>query len=122
VKVSRVIEAPPERAWTRLARYDAWTGWGISIREVRVDGDVVTSGDRGRVRTALGPWLPFEITEVVEGRSWSWRVAGVEATGHEVVPHRDGCRVVFSAPWWAAPYAPVMRRALAILARELEQV
>jgi hypothetical protein len=56
--------------------------------------------------------LPFEITEYVEGRSWAWRVAGVPATRHEVIPTDTGCRISFGVPLWAPAYLGVMAIAL----------
>jgi len=70
-------------------------------------------GMRGRVKTALGLWLPFEITDWEAGRRWSWRVAGVPATDHVVEPLGPGrCRVAFAVPRWAPFYLPVCRAAL----------
>lgn len=82
---------------------------------------MVRAGTRGRVRSALGVWLPFEVTHYEEGRAWAWRVCGVHATGHrveELAPNR--CRVVFELPWLAAPYALICRWALRRIARILE--
>lgn len=63
-------------------------------------------GSRGRIRTIGGVWLPFEVGS--DGtRRWTWRVAGVPATGHEVEPVGDGSRVTFEVPLLAAPYAVV---------------
>jgi hypothetical protein len=64
------------------------------------------------VRTVLGAWLPFEVTEFTEGRSWRWRVAGLPATSHLVEPRPGGCRVTFGVPFAAAPYALVCQEAL----------
>lgn len=119
--MARQIEAAPADAWGLLADTSEWPAWGPSIREVDSEDRVVRRGTRGRVRTLLGLWLPFEITRVAEGRAWSWRVLGIRATGHRVEalgPHR--CRVVFEVPWLAAPYALVCRRALRRIAELLE--
>jgi hypothetical protein len=70
-------------------------------------------GQRGRVQTSLGFWLPFEITDWEEGRAWAWRVGGIPATGHTVTPAGpDACRVTFTIPAWAPFYVPVCRAAL----------
>jgi hypothetical protein len=63
--------------------------------------------------------LPFAISTFEPGARWSWRVAGVPATGHRVEPTSDGCRIVFEVPIVAAPYAAVCRVALRRLARLL---
>jgi len=73
--------------------------------------------DRGRVQSAAGLWLPFAITHWEPGRAWSWRVAGVPATGHRVDPLGPRrCRVSFLIPRWAPFYRPVCRLALRRLA------
>ena len=61
--------------------------------------------------------MPFEITEVVDGESWKWRVAGVPATGHVVESTDRGCRVTFTAPSWAPFYLPVLALGLSRLER-----
>lgn len=122
LEVAKEIRAAPAEAWALLADTSEWPAWGPSITEVESDDRVVRRGTRGRVRTRLGLWLPFEITRVAEGRSWSWRVFGVRATGHRVEAlGADRCRVVFEVPWLAAPYALVCRRALRRIAGLLEE-
>jgi hypothetical protein len=74
------------------------------LHEVKVS-NFVASIFRGPVQ--------FEITDWQAGRRWSWRVAGLPATGHVVAavgPSR--CRVTFTVPAWAPFYVPVCRAAL----------
>ena len=120
-EVARIIEAPAADAWSLLVDTARWPEWGPSIREVESSSRRIGPHSRGRVRTAVGPWLPFEVDRFEEGRAWSWRIRGVRATGHRVEPlgpHR--CRVVFEVPRFARPYLIVCRRALRRLARALE--
>ena len=118
MRVSRHVHAPASIAWSILASPARWPEWGPSVREVRFAGDRVTPGARGRVRTPAGIWLSFTILEVEPGRSWTWRVLGMEATGHEVEPRGEGaCVVHFTFPAWAAPYGLVCRAALERIAR-----
>ena len=113
VTASVDIAAPADVVWSQIAEFRHWPRWGPTVRAVEADGDRVASGVRGRVQTPLGFWLPFEITEVDEGRSWTWRVAGVPATGHRVVANDSaGCRLEFTAPIVAAPYVAVLRAGL----------
>jgi len=110
---------PPDRAWEAIACFAQWPTWGLSIADVDARERRVRAGLTGRVKLRFGFWLPFEITAVDEGRRWDWAVAGVPATGHLVEPHAEGCRVTFTAPWWAVPYRIVLAQALVELERSL---
>ena len=116
--VARVVPAAPSAAWRVLTDLDLWPRWGptVTAAELAGGGRQLSPGARGRVRTPAGLWLPFEVTDLVPGERWVWRVAGVPATGHRVEGHRDGCRVVFEVPTLAAPYGLVCRLALARIA------
>ena len=119
--VARIVAAPPEEVWELLARPEHWPAWGPSVTAVECSDLTVRVGSRGRVRTVVGIWLPFTVTEVEAGRSWAWRIGRWAATGHRVEDVGDGrARVVFEVPWWAAPYALVCRRALGRVAAQSE--
>jgi uncharacterized protein YndB with AHSA1/START domain len=107
------VPAPAEEVWHLIATFDRWAEWGPSIAGAEAAAHEVAPGVTGRVRTAVGAWLPFEVTEVTPGRSWAWRVAGIPATGHRVDPIGEGhCRVTFTTPWPTAPYLAVLAMAL----------
>ena len=107
------IPVPAAVAWRLLTDTEAWPRWGPSVRAVDAPARLIGPGMRGRVRTALGLWFPFEISDWQAGCRWGWRVAGLPATGHIVAavgPAR--CRVTFTIPSWAPFYVPVCRAAL----------
>ena len=112
--VERRIGAPPEVVWRVLIDVEQWPQWGPSVRRAQLSdgGTLLTAGARGTVRTALGPTLPFSITAFDPGRRWDWTVAGIPATGHEVIEVPGGCLVRFTTPWWATAYLPVCAAAL----------
>lgn len=115
------VAAPAAVVWRLIAEFRHWPTWGPTVRAVKADADMVATGVRGRVQTPLGIWLPFEITDVVDGHSWDWRVGGVPATGHRVTPTGPTtCRVEFTVPWVAAPYLAVVRIGLRRLVRLAE--
>jgi hypothetical protein len=107
------LPVPAAVAWDLLTDTESWPRWGPSVRAVSAPQRRIGPGMRGRVCTALGIWLPFEVTDWRAGSAWGWRVAGIEATGHIVAPvGRQGCRVTFTVPSWAPLYLPVCRSAL----------
>lgn len=111
------IAANASTVWPLLAEFRHWPAWGPSVRAVEADVASVAPGVRGRVQTAIGLWLPFEIERCEDERFWDWRVAGVRATGHRLLP-LDGqrSRVEFSVPTLFFPYALVLDRGLRRLA------
>jgi hypothetical protein len=123
VDVGAVMPAEPSAAWRLLTDTRTWPSWGPTIRAVDVDphdGDpFIAPGTTGTVRTVVGVTLLFRVVDVDDSRRWTWRVAGVPATGHRVEAHPDGCRVVFEIPVLAAPYAAVCHVALRRIRRLL---
>lgn len=117
---SRFVPVPPAAAFELLVRTRSWPRWGPSVVAVDPPDARIELGTTGRVRTAVGLWLPFEVTALEKGRSWSWRVAGVPATGHRVEPTDGGCRICFDVPAPAAPYLAVCHLALRRLAALLD--
>jgi uncharacterized protein YndB with AHSA1/START domain len=112
--VSRTMPVPSEVVWDLLVDTTAWPSWGPTVAEARLSepGTSIVHGSRGRVRPVVGPWVPFEVTELVPGVRWSWRVAGIPVTTHEVEAVGAGCRVRFGVPVWAPAYLAVCALAL----------
>jgi hypothetical protein len=123
--VSRQVDAPPSAAWELFRDTTRWPEWGPSITAVECEDRRIEAGTEGYVRTIGGLRLPFLIETCSDSdRRWTWRVAGIGATGHrvETIEGEAGCRIGFEVPLWAMPYVPVPRRALrrmdSILARD----
>lgn len=120
------VSAPAESAWAVLVELDGWPEWGPSVSAARLDDDSrrLSPGATGSIRTPVGAWLRFEVTEWRDAgpcRSWSWWVAGVPATTHRVTatgPSR--CRVEMDVPWWAPAYLAVVAVALRRIRRLAE--
>ena len=121
VTVSRSYAVPVEAAWSLLVSTGTWSRWGPSVRGVEPSAAVLTEGLRGRVRTPLGIWLPFRITQLEPQHSWTWSVLGIPATSHRVDAEPGGSRVTFGVPRLAFPYLVVCRLALGRIAAELER-
>ena len=112
--VSRTVAAPPDEVWRLLVEVEHWPRWGPTVSEVRLDhsGGRIREGSTGMVVGPLGVPLPFRVTDFVEGRRWSWRVAGVPATSHHVEAVGAGTRVTFGVPFWAPADLAVCELAL----------
>ncbi len=110
--VQRHMRVPPEVVWHLLTDTDAWPLWGPTVKRAHIDGGAVVEGARGTVVTPVGVPLPFLITRVDPEHSWSWSVAGVPATSHEVEPVLGGCVARMTTPPWAPAYLPVLEIAL----------
>lgn len=118
---SRLIERPADLVWELLATYRHWPHWGPSVRDVEVEGDHVVAGATGMVITFVGLKLPFEITETQPGRYWGWRVGGISATGHLVIPITNSrCLVEFDVPVVFSPYLVILKWALRRIERMAE--
>lgn len=121
VSASAEIAAGVEDVWEYLAEFRHWSAWGPTVRAVESDAGRVAPGVTGRVQTIGGFWLPFEITRCEPRHLWDWKVGGIPATGHRIEVIGPGmCRVVFTAPLFAAPYVVVLRRGLSRLAELAE--
>ncbi|AGB37281.1 SRPBCC family protein [Natronococcus occultus] len=119
LEASHVLSVPPEDVWDLLVDVRRWPEWSPIIRGVDATDGRVRTGTTGRIRVP-GLWLPFAVTDRTD-RRWTWRIAGVSATGHRVDELADDrCRVVFELPPTAVGYAPVCLRALERIESVLE--
>lgn len=111
-------DASPEAVWDVITDLSTWPKWGPTVSGAELDDpEPLHLGARGKVFTPVGVPLPFTITEFRPRRCWAWKVAGVGATRHEVIPEGDGSRIVFGVPWWATAYLPVCAIALPRIAQ-----
>ncbi|MBM9536198.1 SRPBCC family protein [Desulfobulbus alkaliphilus] len=117
------VRASLAAAWELLIDTRRWPEWGPSIIGVESTERCIGPRTTGRVRTAIGLWLPFRITHFISNEQWRWRVAGIPATGHRVEPVApDMTRVIFEVPLLAAPYLVVCRLAAQRIKTILEEV
>jgi uncharacterized protein YndB with AHSA1/START domain len=97
---TRHLDAPPERAWQVMFDVVRWPEWTPTIDSVeRLDDGPLAVGSRVRIRQPKLPQAVWEVTEVVAGRSFTWRATGpgMATIGrHEVVPDGTGSSVTLS--------------------------
>ena len=122
--VSRPTTASPHAVWELFTEPRHWPSWGLTVRS-HEGPERIDLGATGRVQTAVGFWLDYEITSFEPGRSWAWHVAGIPATSHRIDVAGRGVDdqpvvVSFGAPWWAVAYVPVLWWSLRSLVRRAE--
>ena len=83
------VAAPVDDVWAVLTDTRTWPTWGPTVSDVRLDHPLtrIHADSTGAVRTPVGVWAPFVVTGWAvddDRRSWSWRVAGIPATSHEI--------------------------------------
>ena len=113
IEVGREIASSPEQVWNFLIDTTMWSKWGPSVVDVECIHQFIAKGYSGRVKTIVGFWIPFIITDYKELSYWNWRVGSVDATGHRIFCiDENTCRVFFDMPWWAIFYLPMCYLAL----------
>ena len=99
-ETSRHIDAPTGQVWEVLFDVARWPDWTPTILSVeRLDKGPFRVGSRARVRQPRLPRASWEVTEVVDGRSFTWEARGPgmrTIARHEVVPDGEGSRVTLS--------------------------
>lgn len=113
LRISADLYGSAELIWIIITDTTLWSAWGPSVVDVQSENRFIGAESRGKVKTTIGIWLPFSISDYREMQYWSWKVAGLEATGHEVEKlDKDHTRLSFTMPWWSAPYLLVCGLAL----------
>jgi len=93
------IAAPTARVWAVIRDVEQWHDWTPSITSVELLDGTFGLGHRARVRQPRLLPAVFEITALVEGRSFTWaaRHPGVVATAaHSVESNANGSRATLS--------------------------
>jgi uncharacterized protein YndB with AHSA1/START domain len=97
---SRHIAAPTQPVWEVLFDVARWPEWTPTITSVeRLDDGRFGVGSRAEVRQPRLPKAVWEVSEVVDGRSFTWEATGPglkTIARHEVVPDADGSTVTLS--------------------------
>ncbi len=121
MQVAKQINAPAEAVWNALVDTQQWPHWGPSVKAVECSQRIIAACVEGRVKSILGPWVPFMITRFEPLVYWDWKVAGIPATGHRVKRLGSGrCELIFEMPFVAFPYAVICRQAAERIARLVE--
>jgi uncharacterized membrane protein len=99
-ETTRHLDAPAQRVWEVLFDVVRWPEWTPTIDSVeRLDDGPFVVGSRVKIRQPKLPQAVWEVTEVVNGRSFTWQAKGPGMTSigrHEVVPDGTGSMVRLS--------------------------
>lgn len=104
-EIGDTLNVPYHEVWDIITDTSRWPEWGPSVKAVDCMDRYIRKGSHGRVKIPLGLWVPFVITDFEDGRSWSWKIWGIHATGHRIEPIDDSrCNIFFAVPVLATPY------------------
>ena len=97
---TRHIDAETQPVWEVLHDVARWPDWLPTVDSVeRLDDGPLEVGSRAKVRQPKLPQAEWQVSEVVEGRSFTWEASGpgMRTIGrHEVVPDGTGSKVTLS--------------------------
>jgi len=99
-ETSRHIDAPTQPVWEVLFDVARWPEWTPTVSSVeRLDDAPFGVGSRAKVRQPRLPQAVWEVTDVVDGRSFTWEAKGPglkTIARHEVVADGNGAKVTLS--------------------------
>ena len=100
LETSKHIGAPTPALWEALYDVARWPQWLPTVTSVeRLDGGPLSVGSRAKVGQPKLPPAVWKVSEVVDGRSFTWEASGpgMRTIGrHEVVPDGAGSKVTLS--------------------------
>lgn len=98
--ISADIDAPPSAVWAVLHDGERWPEWTSTVTSVTpLDPGPLAVGKRVRIVQPKLPPAIWEVTDLVEGRGFTWvtRSPGVTVTArHRVEPTASGSRATLS--------------------------
>jgi carbon monoxide dehydrogenase subunit G len=103
------IAAPPERVWAVMADVERWPEWTPTVRGIRRwDRGPLAVGSRALVRQPRLPPALWRVSELREGRSFTWVSGGpgvCVVAEHSVEPLANGARARLSVRFtgWLGP-------------------
>ncbi|HEX6353977.1 SRPBCC family protein [Actinophytocola sp.] len=110
-EVTITVDAPADRVWQAISDVEKWSEWTPTVTEVRLHGGgELAQGSVATLRQPQQPAREWTVTELVEGRSFTWTSTGLglRFSAEHIVTERDGTSVtlVFSM---AGPLEPLAK-------------
>ncbi|WP_018686410.1 SRPBCC family protein [Actinokineospora enzanensis] len=91
------VAAAPAAVWGIYSDIERWPEWTASVTSITsLDPGPLRVGSRARVRQPRLPVTVWTVSELEEGRTWTWVAGGLGArtvAWHTVDPHGEGARV-----------------------------
>jgi len=107
------IQAPPDRVWAAVRDIEHWSEWTPTVISVRpLDPGPLAVGNRAIVRQPKLLPARWQITELEEGRSFTWitRGRGILVTArHSIEDAANGSRATLSLDF-SGPLGPLCAR------------
>jgi carbon monoxide dehydrogenase subunit G len=107
------IQAPPDRVWAAVRDIEHWCEWAPTVISVRpLDPGPLAVGNRAIVRQPKLLPARWQITELEEGRSFTWitRGPGILVTArHSIEGAGNGTRATLSLDF-SGPFGPLCAR------------
>lgn len=109
-EVTTTIDAPADLVWHTVKDVEKWPEWTpTTMSEVHLDGDDLRTGATAGVRQPKQPARTWTVTELTEGRSFTWASTGrgLRLSADHVVTEEDGRTTVLLTFNLAGPMAPL---------------
>lgn len=108
-EVSTTVDAPADVVWRTVEDVEKWPEWTPTMTEIRLDGDGLRTGGTATVRQPKQPVRTWTVTELVDGRSFTWTSTGrgLRMAAEHVVTTEDGRTTVLLTFSLAGPLAPL---------------
>lgn len=108
-EVTTTVDAPADLVWRTVKDVEKWPEWTPTMIEVHLDGDDLRDGGSATVRQPKQPVRTWTVTELTEGRSFTWTSAGpgLRMSADHVVTEENGRTTVLLTFDVAGPLAPL---------------
>ena len=104
------IDAPADVVWRAVSDVEKWSEWTPTIDAIRLRGGELARGSVATVRQPKQPAREWTVTELVEGRSFTWTSSGPGLRfAAEHIVAGDGHTAVTLTFSIAGPLAPVAK-------------
>lgn len=119
--VATTVDAPADLVWHTVQDVTKWSEWTPTVTEVRVHGGgELKLGSVATIRQPKQPPREWTVTELTEGRSFTWTSSGLglRFAAEHTVTSGDGGTTVELTFSMAGPLAPLAKLVAGKVIRE----